>query len=363
MNKQRHITIIKSMTLIVMVFIISLLHYYTPTTRELLHNIYQRLYYIPILLSCFWFGLRGGLLTFIFAGIFYAPHIFLQWTHETSYIYNQIIEIVMFFMVAILAGSLYDMEKKLREEYKKTSEERDATLKKLQETFERLRLADRLSTLGTLSAEMAHEIKNPLAGMYGSMEILEKEFQKDHPKYEFVQILKKEINRISGIAHKYLDLARPHKPERARHNVNTLIHSVVEIVSKQAKKKKMSLRLQLSPTLPDILIDGEQIKQAIMNVLLNAIQATPENKSVHIASGAEETYLWITVQDEGRGIPETDLPKIFDPLFTTRKEGTGLGLSIAYQIITQHNGQITFQNTNEGGALCKISLPSLMQER
>ena len=97
-----------------MVLIISLLHYYTPTTRELLHNIYQRLYYIPILLSCFWFGLRGGLLTSILAGALYAPHIFLHWKHETSYIYNQIIEIVMFFMVAILAGSLYDMEKKLR---------------------------------------------------------------------------------------------------------------------------------------------------------------------------------------------------------------------------------------------------------
>ncbi len=363
MNRLSHLFIIKTAALLVMILVISLLHYYTPTTKELLHNIYQRLYYIPILLSCFWFGWRGGLLTSILAGALYAPHIFLHWRHETSYIYNQIIEIVMFFMIALIAGSLYDMEKRLKEKYKKTSEERDATLKTLQETFERLRLADRLSTLGTLSAEMAHELKNPLAGMYGSMEILEKEFPKEHPKNEFVQILKKEIDRMSRIAHRYLDFARPHKPEKAQHDINSLIHSVVEIISEQAKKKKVAINLQLSPALPDIFIDGEQVKQAIMNILINAIQATPENRSVHIASEMEGAHLWISIQDEGRGISESDLAKIFDPLFTTKKEGTGLGLSIAYQIITQHNGQMTMKNSKEGGALCRIVLPVLKPER
>jgi signal transduction histidine kinase len=263
----------------------------------------------------------------------------------------------MFFVVALIAGSLYDIEKKLKEQYKKTSEERDATLRKLQETFERLRLADRLSTLGTLSAEMAHEIKNPLAGMYGSMEILEKEFQKDHPKYEFVQILKREIDRMSGIVHKYLDLARPHKPEKARHDLNAIVSSVVEIISKQAIKKDVRIMLQLSPALPQILIDGEQIKQAIMNILINAIQATPKGRSVYIASGSEESQLWVSIQDEGEGIRESDLGKVFDPLFTTKKDGTGIGLSVAYQIITQHNGQITVQSSQENGALFKITLP------
>ncbi len=293
----------------------------------------------------------------IFAGALYAPHILIHWRHETPYIFNQILEIIMFFIIAILVGALYDMEKKLKEKYKKTSEERDATLNKLQETFERLRLADRFSTLGKLSAEMTHEIKNPLAGMYGSMEIIEKEFKKDHPKYEFVQILKREIDRISGIVHKYLDLARPHKPEKANHNINSLIKSIVEIISKQADRKGVNIELQLSSQLPNILIDAEQINQAIINILINGIQATPKGKTVNIETGVTESHIFISIQDEGEGIPQKNLANIFDPLFTTKKYGTGLGLSIAYQIVTQHNGQITIQNSKGGGTICNITLP------
>lgn len=357
MNKPCHLAIAQSASLFLMVLLISFLHYYTPTTKEFLHNIYQRLYYIPIILSCFWFGLKGGLLTSIFAGALYAPHILIHWRHETLYIFNQSIEIAMFFIIAILAGTLYDMERKLREQYKKTSEERDATLRQLQETFDRLRLADRLSTLGKMSAEMAHEIKNPLAGMYGSMEIIEKEFKKDHPKYEFVQILKREIDRMTGIIHKYLDLARPHKPEKAQHNINAIITSVVEIISKQADKKGVDIKLHLSPSLPDILIDAEQIRQAIINILINGIQATSKGQSVNIESRETASHIFISIQDEGEGISEKAVKKIFDPLFTTKEDGIGLGLSIAYQMITQHNGKITVQNNEKGGAIFTIILP------
>ncbi len=355
--RERRGLIVKALILFFGILSISLLHYFTPTTHHFLHNVYQRLYYIPIILACYWFGLAGGILSSFLAALLYAPHILFQWSHEKAYTLNQTIEIIMFFVIAAIAGTLSDVQKRIQEKYRRAAEERDATLAKLHETFERLRLADKLSTLGKLSAEIAHEIKNPLSGVYGSIEILEKEFPADHPKYEFVQILKKEMNQLSSVVHRYLDLARPHKPEKRKHQINELIETLLSITSAQAGKKGITLKKDLASDLPDLFIDAEQLKQALLNILINSIQATPGGRSVEIASFEEGSRVCVSFKDEGIGVAKEYLGKIFDPLFTTKEEGTGLGLAIAYQIIMQHQGEIHVKNLPQGGALFTVSLP------
>ncbi|MEW5807086.1 MAG: ATP-binding protein [Acidobacteriota bacterium] len=343
-------------SIIAIIILITFLHYSTPTAKAYFHNVYQRLYYIPIILSCYWFGFFGGVGSALIITILYIPHVTIHWKHEETYQFNQIVEIVMFFTIGAIAGYLSDREKRQRERYIRTAEERDHAFKELQQTFERLRLLDRLSTLGKLSAGMAHEIKNPLAGIYGSMEILEKEFDEENPKYEFVQILKKEINRLTGIVNRYLELARPRKPEKSVSNLNDTVKSLIEICSRQAEKDGITIKSNLDPALPDTLLDEGQIRQAILNILINAMEETPGGKSIEVETGILEKKIFVSIRDQGKGISESDMGKLFDPFFTTKKEGTGLGLPIAFQIITNHGGEIRVKNDLSGGAIFTILL-------
>jgi signal transduction histidine kinase len=339
------------------VLAISVSHYLTPAAYFHLHLAYQRLYYLPILFGAFWFGLRGGLLTALFTSILYLPHIFLHWGHEPIYRSNQLAEILLFFVIATVAGVLIERIRREQERHRRTAEQLARAYEQLQASVERLRLLDRLSVLGALSAAMAHEIKNPLGSIMGSMEILESAVPPEDEKREFVAILKKEIGRLSDIVTRQLDLVRPERSERSPQDVGEIVRSVVELTRREAETREVCIELELPERPAVAVVDGRQIRQVILNLVLNAIQALEQGGEVRVAVSAGERCVRVRVEDDGPGIPEEEPRRIFEPFFTTRQGGTGLGLSIAFQIADLHGGDLRAENRDEGGARFSLELP------
>lgn len=336
---------------------VSVCHYLTPSEHENWHVVYQRLYYLPILFGAFWYGLPGGLTTAGITSVLYLPHIVLHWGHDPLYRSNQLAELLMFLVIGTVAGVLSDRIRREQEEHRRTAEELARAYEQLQNTFERLRLVDRLSSLGALSAGMAHEIKNPLGSIMGSVEILEAAVPADDERREFVTILKKELERLSSIVSSHLDLVRSRAPERGPEDVSAIVRSVVELARKEAEQRAVTLDVVSEERLPTAMVDGSQVHQAVLNLLINAIQALPDGGRVEARLARAGDRLRITVEDDGPGLDASSLQRAFEPFYTTKEGGTGLGLSIAFQIADQHGGDLRVENREGGGARFSLELP------
>ena len=339
------------------VVLVSLGHYLTSPRHFLLHNVYQRLYYIPILLSASWFGLFGGVLVASLCAAAYVPHILLHWAHSEAYQANQLLELGLFGVVALVAGVLSDRERSLRKEAEATAEERDRALRDLEATVESLRQADRLATLGTLTAGMAHEVRNPLGAIGGALEILRADFAPDHPRREFMEILEREFSRLNVITGKYLDFARPQSFEPRPLNLDAAVQSAVQLVRHSAERAGVRIETKAAPELPSAFADAVQLHQALVNLVLNGIQAMPEGGLLEIATESVPSGVRISVRDHGTGLPEGPVERIFEPFFSTRPGGTGLGLAMSRRIAVAHGGNLIAENAEGEGAVFRLTLP------
>lgn len=332
------------------------LHFTTSPSSFLLHNLYQRLYYVPLLLAAIWFGVRGGLVTAAACIAGYTPHIFMHWVHSPAYQTSQVVELAMFVVLATLAGALADRERSLRREAESLAAERDVALRELEETLETLRRTDRLATLGTLAATMAHEIKNPLGSLAGALEIIDPDFPPGHPRREFVEILRREINRLNTVAGSYLAFGSPQPPKLQPVDVNHATRQAVDLLRRMAARSGVSFDLALDAGLPSAIAEPSQVQQVLVNVLMNAIQAMPKGGRVEVSTRAASGAIEIDVRDHGHGLPEVESERIFEPLFTTKPGGSGLGLAVSRQIVIAHGGKLEASNAEGGGARFRFTL-------
>ncbi len=335
----------------------SLLHYFTPTHLFLWHNIFQRLYLLPIIYAAIYFGWRGGLASAAFAALCYLPHIALAWRGSPHYEVNQYAEIIVFFLVGLVTGTLSDRERRRREELQRTAEELKKVYRELQDSLEHIKRADRLSAIGQLSAGLAHEIRNPLGSIEGAANILGDPQTSDDLKREFLGIIRKETRRVNALLTDLLGFARPRKPERRPTDLRALVDSVVALVSHTAEQSGIGIRKLAPPSLPPVEIDPEQMKQVVLNLAINAIQAMPAGGTLEIRIERTGAGVMLSIRDEGQGVPADDLDRIFDPFFTTKEHGTGLGLSVAHQIVTQHGGGIDASRNPDKGMTFRVVLP------
>lgn len=336
----------------------SLLHFFTPPHFILWHNVFQRLYYLPIVYAAVYFGWRGGLVASAAAAILYIPHILMSWHGMPEYAANQYAEIIVFFLVGATTGVLADRERKRRQELQVTTEQLSRVYRELQDSFEKLKRADRLSAIGELSASLAHEIRNPLGSIEGAAQILEQPQTTEEMRREFLGVIRKESRRLSRLLANLLDFARPRPPEFQAVDVRPVIDSVVTLLAHTAEQSAIQLRKDLPPSLPSVESDSEQLKQVILNLTINAIQAMPEGGEIEISAAENnDAGIVIAVKDQGVGIPGENVEKIFDPFFTTKSGGTGLGLSVAHQIITQHGGVITAERNPDRGMTFSVLIP------
>ncbi len=342
-----------------LVVLVSILHFGTSTDYRYLHEIYQRVYYIPILLAAFWYGPAAGLLTALAVSVVYVFHIRWDWHHAPTYTFNQYAEICLYHVVALIIGVLSAKQRRQQEALARASRELEAAYRKLRETFEQLRRADRLAALGKLSAGIAHEIRNPLASVKGSVEILQSVIPAGHPKREFVEIIREEADRLNRIVTEFLKFARPPEPRTEPVLLNDLLRSTLLLLQKEIDRCGIRPEVELDPELPALRLDPDQIRQVLLNILINAIQAMPAGGRLGVRSRWEPApgEAVIEVEDTGPGVPEADLEQIFDPFYSTKPDGSGLGLSISYQLIERHGGRILAENRAAGGLRLTVRLP------
>ncbi len=225
-----------------------------------------------------------------------------------------------------------------------------------------IRRADRLASLGTLTAGLAHEIRNPLVAIKTFTQLLPERLNDEEFRNHFLHVVDGEVDRISSLVTELLDFARPSEPKFEVEDINSILEGMILLVSTQTKSKQINIIKHFSSDLKPITIDREQIKQVFLNILLNAIEATPENGTIFVKTRSfvkpeGEPYLQIEFTDNGCGIPEEYLEDIFTPFFTTREKGSGLGLSISNQIVQDHRGYIDVESRFNQGASFFVNLP------
>jgi len=348
---------IRAVVLFVIIFAISVMHYETPTSHMWLHPLLQRAYYIPLLLMAIWYGWRGGILAAVVTGILYIPHIQMAWRMNPEYYAAQWVEVGMFFIIGALTGMLADHERAERFKAEQMATQLAKVNADLQSSFALLRRADRLSAMGELAAGLAHEIRNPLGAIDGAVQILTREQLPSETKQEFGELAQRELERLKGIVNQFLNFARPQPPRRIVIDPALLLHSVAKLVSETAKMAGVTITVEESTSVLTICVDPEQIKQVLLNLAINAIQAMPSGGNTTLRALAEVGTLRLEVQDEGVGIDPENAERIFNPFFTTRDEGTGLGLSIAERIVSQHGGRIESCRNSDRGMTFSVTLP------
>ncbi len=343
--------------LLLTIAVISSLHYLTDPSRIVLHEVYQYACYAPIVVAAYWFGPLGGLLTATVASIVFIPHIQMTWGGNAPYRVSQYGQIVVFHLLGVGVGLLASAQRRLTDRYRELAQSLDVRNRELKESQAHLVRADRLSVLGQIASGLAHEIRNPLAGVKGALDIIAARAQPGSPEEEFTAVARRELARLDGLVTEFLTYARPHDPELRLASFDEVVAHVMTLLGTEAERARVRLVTAVPTDLSPVWMDPEQIAQVLLNVVLNGIQATPPAGQVQVSARTSDGYLCIDVVDEGPGIPPELAARIFDPFFTTKPRGTGLGLAISGRIVAAHRGTIDVRPPDPRGGRIRITLP------
>ena len=245
---------------------------------------------------------------------------------------------------------------------------RDLTnIYKIQEEILRM---DRLVSLGKLASGIAHELRNPLAGIKTTAQALGEEMSGDDSRREYLHRITKEIDRLNDLLKTFFSFAKPQNLNLVHCHIKDIINEIIPFLIKEIADKGIRFVESYHPQLPKIKVDKTQMHQVFLNLFLNAIQAMPNGGDLKIeaspmilntSKGGKQNFIKVVISDTGRGIPSHIVHKIFDPFFTTRPKGIGLGLSITYQIIKKHEGTIKVESQWEKGTSFVINLPEMLE--
>ncbi len=217
--------------------------------------------------------------------------------------------------------------------------------------------SEKLASLGRLVTGVAHELRNPIGVVKAAVQVMEKEYAYAAGLNEFTAIIKEQVDRQNKVIQELLDFGRPSKQMVQPVGVNSVLEKVLTFTFPMLRQNNIYLNTSLCQSLPPVVVDPSRIKQVFVNMILNAIQAMPEGGQLRIKTYLQEDCIYTEFSDTGNGIEAEDLPRIFDPFYTTKDSGTGLGLSISHQIIGSHNGAIHVCSTPGEGSIFKVILP------
>ncbi len=309
------------------------------------------LYYIPIVIAAMSLGPRPAVIVALAAG---AAHGVASVLGRGSPLINSIAQTILFVCVAMTAA-------KLAEWLRSKSE---AALPKgspsalLEHSFHEVQDPEDTTALSRVVIGLVCQFRTPVTSIEGAGWVLEDSRLPEEKRQEFVGIIRKESHRLNRVLSDVLDFTRPRKPRFRSVQLAELINDVVELAGPKDHGPFFLFRTEIPKGLPPLRCDPELMKQALLNLAMNAIQASPGGGQIGIAASIEDGSFVIRVTDHGHGIPSTILGKIFDPFFTTRENMLGLGLPVALHIVTEHGGKISIEPTSGGGTCVAVWLPA-----
>ena len=222
-----------------------------------------------------------------------------------------------------------------------------------------LQVSERLAALGRITAGVAHEVKNPLNSMRLWLENLKESLPQDQDanSHQAVQVLDKEIDRLDAVVKRFLDFTRPMEVRLEQTQLSQLLKEVLDVARPQLQKANVEVVQSLPSDVPEVLVDRDLLKQAVLNLVLNAVEAMPGGGQIRLELTRRAEMAEISVTDTGRGIPPENRQKIFQLFFTTRPGGSGIGLASTFRIVQLHNGSIDFTSEVGRGTTFRIELP------
>ncbi|PAE44511.1 ATP-binding protein [Bacillus sp. 7884-1] len=234
---------------------------------------------------------------------------------------------------------------------------KDVTERK-EQTEQLLQKSEKLALLGQMAAGIAHEIRNPLTSIKGFIQL----FKTEQHRKEYYDIVLSELDRINDIVGEFLVLAKPTAAVFAEKDVKELIKDVVTLINTQSILNNVQIFVEFESELPRISCEENQLKQVLLNLLKNAIEAMPSGGNIDVkVKVKEEGKISILITDQGIGIPKERIPTLGEPFYTTKEKGTGLGLMTCYKIIESHNGELTIESEINEGTTIEIILPTITQ--
>jgi signal transduction histidine kinase len=256
-------------------------------------------------------------------------------------------------VIALVAGR----ERRLRLHYQQISNQLSNVYEKVQANFEGMKRAERLSAIGQLSAGLAHEIRNPLASISGAAAILTRSQELDPKNAKCLEIITNECQRLNGLLTNFLNFARPRPPHLQTIRLEPILDNVLGLANHGIRGKTVYFEKINAPELPCVECDPDQLEQVLLNLMINAIEASPDGGTVTLSALNDHGKIAIGVADNGDGVAPDHIDRLFDPFFTTKEHGTGLGLPVAHQIMGQMGGALLARRNVDQGMVFSVVLP------
>ena len=313
-------------------------------------GLFATFYAVVVVLAALRYGWLGGLLTAILSGalLFVAKPPILDLTLDAAALLT----------VGVSVGLLTAREQRRKRHYKNLAEKLGNVYEKVQANFEGMKRAERLSALGQLSAGLAHEIRNPLASIIGAAAILHRSQGLEPKQTKCIDIITNECNRLDGLLTNFLNFARPRAPRFQNVDLLPVLENVLALAGHGIRGKNVNLANRVEAGLPSVECDPEQLEQVLLNLMINAIEASPDGGMVELGAAFVGDRVTIEVVDRGHGVAAAHVDRLFDPFFTTKEHGTGLGLPVAHQIMTQMGGSLLARKNPGLGMTFCVVLPS-----
>lgn len=327
---------LKLIALAVLIGAILVLHYLTLHEKALHHAVYRMLFYLPLVLGSFWFGLRGAAGVSAAVVLFYVPFVFLQW-RGVDRDFTILLEGGLYVFIALVLG--YLSERQRREQAARVE-------------------AERLAGIGRAVAEIAHDMKSPLMAIGGFVTQVSRKLPSGDPGRKKLDLVVRETSRLESMVKEMLDFGRPLELRKSAEDLNRLVEDCVEACRPIADKQGVEIRTELDPDLSPFALDRNRFDQVVMNLITNAVQASPSGETVLAQTRRDGDEAVLDLRDHGQGIREEDRDKLFEPFVSTKKGGTGLGLPIVKKIVEAHGGRVSWRANPEGGVTFSVRLPA-----
>ena len=323
-------------------------------------SLYYLLFFPLVAINAYYFGRAVGMLVTLIAGLLYATS---SWLVPPWVGWVPVMILVAFFgLPAFAVAHVAERERRGRTEVERLNAELTGTLTRLQAAQQELVVAERMATVGRLSLKVAHEVRNPIAAIGLNAEMLG-DIVGGRSEAEMVEArglvsaIRDQVGALDALTEEYLAFARFPRPQFEEDSVNDMVSALIDFVRPLASRQGITLRAETDPSVPPMAIDRSLLRQAVLNLIKNGLEALSQGGSLTVTTRRVEDNVEIAVSDSGPGINDEVASRLFEQFFTTKPQGTGLGLSITRQIAEEHGGQIQWSSRPGGGATFTITVP------
>ncbi len=324
---------------------------------------YYLIFLLPVVTAASTLGLLGTILTALASSFAYCSFLIFVWDRYELAPGGERelgIRVLFYFITGILLNYFVTESRLHAARYRTVAEDLAVANRELGEAQAQLRRSERLAALGQLSAGLAHELRNPLGAIRASAEMLGKTVsQENEIAREMSGLITREVDRTNALVTRFLEFARPLRPQRASHDLHEVLDRALGDVRRGLGDQANSVRIETaySPEVVPFRFDAELLERVFYNLLQNGVQAMPAGGLLRLATHARNGLVETEVTDTGAGIPEENLESIFNPFFTTKPDGVGLGLAIVSKIVDDHGGRISVSSEVGRGTTFRVSLP------